>query len=56
MLNLEITPAMFFVPFWSVFKLFLPYIAIIILARVIYSVWKKENKKRRAKATDRQKN
>jgi hypothetical protein len=48
MSKLVLTPSMIFVPFWGVFKLFLPYIAIIILIRIGFAFFKKELKKRKA--------
>lgn len=47
MSKLAISFSMIAVPFWGVFKLFIPYIAIIILIRVVFVSLKKEFKKRK---------
>jgi len=45
--KLILTPSMIAVPFWGVFKLFLPYLVLIILARFGFMFLKKELKKRK---------
>jgi hypothetical protein len=47
MSKLAISFSMIAVPFWGVFKLFLPYIAIIILLKVAFIFFKREIKERK---------
>lgn len=53
MSDLVLTPSMIIVPFWEVFKMFLPYIAIIILIRIGFMFFKKELKKRKDENRDK---
>jgi len=48
MSKIVLTPSMIAIPFWGVFKLFLPYIAVLILIRIAFVLFKKEIKKRKA--------
>ncbi len=47
MSKIEITFLMIAEPFWGVFKMFLPYIAVIILIRIAFVFFKRRKAKRK---------